>query len=161
MQIFCKLHFYLPKKGSFCDKNLKTPLQYPRSQKCTVHTKCLKKPAFGRSIPHKVQAPLVAQARKAGQFVIEMYDEDFSERIPAHHRGRRPCPRYGHSHLSDCRASTHKLALKNPETALSFWGHWGTRPTLSALGWAVCVGGGIGLAPLHPIAKALKEAGTG
>jgi len=30
----------------------------------------------------EVEAPLVAQERKAGQFVIVMYDEEFSERIP-------------------------------------------------------------------------------
>ena len=30
----------------------------------------------------KIEAPLIAQERKAGQFIILMVDQDFGERIP-------------------------------------------------------------------------------
>ncbi len=57
-------------------------------------------------------------------------------------------------------ASTHRLALKNPGDSIVLLGPLGNPTHIERFGWAVCVGGGIGLAPLHPIAKALKEAGN-
>jgi len=38
----------------------------------------------------EVEAPLVARERKAGQFVIVQYDEDYSERIPLTIADARP-----------------------------------------------------------------------
>ncbi|SLM17764.1 Sulfide dehydrogenase subunit beta [uncultured spirochete] len=108
----------------------------------------------------EVQAPLVAQERKAGQFVIVMYDEDFSERIPLTIADADPVRGTVTLIFQTVGASTHKLALKNPGDSIVLLGPLGNPTHIERFGWAVCVGGGIGLAPLHPIAKALKEAGN-
>jgi ferredoxin--NADP+ reductase len=55
-------------------------------------------------------------------------------------------------------ASTHKLALKEPGDEIVLLGPLGNPTHIETFGWAVCVGGGIGLAPLHPIVQALKAA---
>jgi len=108
----------------------------------------------------EVEAPLVARERKAGQFVIVMYDEDFSERIPLTIADADPVRGTVTLIFQTVGASTHKLALKNPGDSIVLLGPLGNPTHIERFGWAVCVGGGIGLAPLHPIAKALKEAGN-
>jgi len=108
----------------------------------------------------EVEAPLVAQERKAGQFVIVMYDENFSERIPLTIADADPVRGTVTLIFQTVGASTHKLALKNPGDTVVLLGPLGNPTHIERFGWAVCVGGGIGLAPLHPIAKALKEAGN-
>jgi len=108
----------------------------------------------------EVEAPLVARERKAGQFVIVMYDEDFSERIPLTIADADPVRGTVTLIFQTVGASTHRLALKNPGDSIVLLGPLGNPTHIERFGWAVCVGGGIGLAPLHPIAKALKEAGN-
>ncbi len=107
-----------------------------------------------------VEAPLVARERKAGQFVIVMYDENFSERIPLTIADADPVRGTVTLIFQTVGASTHRLALKNPGDSVVLLGPLGNPTHIERYGWAVCVGGGIGLAPLHPIAKALKEAGN-
>jgi len=108
----------------------------------------------------EVLAPLVAQQRKAGQFVIVMYDEDYSERIPLTIADADPAKGSVTLIFQTVGASTHKLALKEPGDAIVLLGPLGNPTHIERFGWAVCVGGGIGLAPLYPIVKALKEAGN-
>ncbi len=108
----------------------------------------------------EVLAPLVAQQRKAGQFVIVMYDEDYSERIPLTIADADPVKGTVTLIFQTVGASTHKLALKEPGDAIVLLGPLGNPTHIERFGWAVCVGGGIGLAPLYPIVKALKEAGN-
>jgi ferredoxin--NADP+ reductase len=108
----------------------------------------------------EVEAPLVARERKAGQFVIVQYDEDYSERIPLTIADADPVKGTVTLIFQTVGASTHKLALKEPGDEIILLGPLGNPTHIEKYGWAVCVGGGIGLAPLYPIAKALKEAGN-
>lgn len=108
----------------------------------------------------EVEAPLVARERKAGQFVIVMHDEEYSERIPLTIADADSVRGTVTLIFQTVGASTHKLALKNPGDEIVLLGPLGNPTHIERFGWAVCVGGGIGLAPLYPIAKALKEAGN-
>jgi len=107
-----------------------------------------------------VEAPLVARERKAGQFVIVQIDTDFAERIPLTIADADP----GRGSLTlvfqTVGATTHRLAAKEPGDEISLLGPLGNPTHIENFGHAVCVGGGIGLAPLHPIVQALKAAGN-
>ena len=108
----------------------------------------------------EVEAPLVARERKAGQFVIVQVDTDYAERIPltiADADAERGTVTLIFQAVG---ASTHKLSLKNPGDSIVLLGPLGNPTHIEKFGWAVCVGGGIGLAPLHPIVRALKAAGN-
>jgi ferredoxin--NADP+ reductase len=107
-----------------------------------------------------IDAPLVAKERKAGQFVIIQYDEDYSERIPLTIADADPEKGTVTIVFQTVGASTHRLALKEPGDGVVLLGPLGNPTHIEKFGWAVCVGGGIGLAPLHPIVEALKNAGN-
>jgi ferredoxin--NADP+ reductase len=58
-------------------------------------------------------------------------------------------------------ASTHKLAVKEPgDYVENILGPLGNPTHIAKFGTVVCVGGGIGVAPLYPIVQAMKEAGN-
>ena len=107
-----------------------------------------------------IEAPLVARERRAGQFVIVQCDEDYSERIPLTIADADPEAGTVTIIFQTVGASTHRLALKEPGDGIVLLGPLGNPTHIDNFGWAVCVGGGIGLAPLHPIVKALKAAGN-
>ncbi len=113
-----------------------------------------------------VEAPLVARSRRAGQFVIVMVDEEFGERIPLTIADADPEAGTITLIFQTVGATTMKLAKKNEGDFIaavlgplgkptSIRGENGEKP-----GRVVCVGGGIGVAPMHPIAQALKAAGN-
>lgn len=108
----------------------------------------------------EIEAPLVARERKAGQFVIVQYDEEYSERIPLTIADADPVRGTVTLIFQTVGASTHRLALKEPGDEIVLLGPLGNPTHIERFGWAVCVGGGIGLAPLYPIVVALKEAGN-
>ncbi len=108
----------------------------------------------------EVEAPLVARERKAGQFVIVQVDADYGERIPLTIADADPAAGTVSLIFQTVGASTHKLALKEPGDGIVLLGPLGNPTHIEEFGWAVCVGGGIGLAPLHPIVAALKAAGN-
>ena len=108
----------------------------------------------------EVEAPLVARERKAGQFVIVQVDADYGERIPLTIADANPKAGTVTLIFQTVGASTHKLALKEPGDSIVLLGPLGNPTHIEKFGWAVCVGGGIGLAPLHPIVQALKAAGN-
>jgi ferredoxin--NADP+ reductase len=107
-----------------------------------------------------ILAPKVARKRKAGQFVIlRLYEQ--GERIPLTIADADPeagtitviSQRAGKStaYLEDMPASQGILDVVGP------LGH----PTrIERYGHVVCIGGGIGIAPVHPIAQAMKRAGN-
>jgi ferredoxin--NADP+ reductase len=108
-----------------------------------------------------VEAPLVARSRKAGQFVIVSVDEDSGERIPLTISGADP--KKGSIRLIYQRvgkATSQMAELKEGEAMGYIVGPWGKPTHIELFGTVVCVGGGIGNAPLLPIATALKEAGN-
>jgi ferredoxin--NADP+ reductase len=108
----------------------------------------------------EVEAPLVARERKAGQFVIVQVDEDFGERIPLTIADADTVRGSVTLVFQTVGASTHKLAAKDVGDRITLLGPLGNPTHIERFGKAVCVGGGIGLAPLYPIVQALKAAGN-
>ncbi len=113
-----------------------------------------------------VEAPLVARERKAGQFIILMVDELMGERIPLTIADADAEKGTITLIFQTVGATTLKLSKMNEGDLLpAVLGPLG-RPTEirgangEKPGHVVCVGGGIGVAPMHPIAQALKAAGN-
>jgi len=108
----------------------------------------------------KVEAPAVARKARAGQFVIIRIDEK-GERIPLtiadwdREEGSITIV------FMEVGVTTRKLAqLKAGESFVNFVGPLGLPSHIEKFGTVVCVGGGVGVAPIFPIARALKEAGN-
>lgn len=109
-----------------------------------------------------IHAPLIAEERQAGQFIILQLDEQFGERIPLTIADADAASGEVRIIFQAVGASTKRLAQMNVGEALPvFLGPLG-RPTeiKKHEGAVVCVGGGIGVAPMHPIAQAMKAAGN-
>ena len=108
-----------------------------------------------------VEAPLIARERKPGQFVIVQRDSDFGERIPLTIADADTQAGTITMIFQTVGRSTHRLAELEPGQAIAnILGPLGRPTHVAKLGLAVCVGGGIGAAPLFPIAQALKKAGN-
>lgn len=108
-----------------------------------------------------IEADLIAQARKPGQFVIVTLRDDYSERIPLTIAGADA--KNGTIRLiwqKVGKTTTEMANLKPSDTIDSIVGPLGQPTHIEKLGKVVCVGGGIGNAPLLPIATAMKEAGN-
>ena len=109
----------------------------------------------------EIEAPLIAQARQPGQFVIIGINNEYSERIPLTIAGADP--QKGTIQLIWQRVgkTTAELSeMKVGDTIVNVAGPLGKATHLQKFGTVVCVGGGIGNAPLLPIATALKEYGN-
>jgi ferredoxin--NADP+ reductase len=108
-----------------------------------------------------VEAPLIAQAAKPGQFVIIAINTEYSERIPLTIADADP--EKGTIHLIWQRVgkTTAELAdMQTDDQIANVVGPLGKPTHIENFGTVVCVGGGIGNASLLPIAKALKKAGN-
>ncbi len=109
----------------------------------------------------RVHAPLIAEERKPGQFVIVQIDSNFGERIPLTIADADL--REGSITLifQTVGKTTLKLAaLKEGDAIENLLGPLGRPTHIEKLGTVVCIGGGIGVAPLHPIAQGYKQAGN-
>jgi ferredoxin--NADP+ reductase len=107
-----------------------------------------------------VSAPLIARRRKAGQFVIVRIDET-GERIPLTIADADPDQGTITLVVQTVGKSTAQMAtLSAGETLLDVVGPLGAPTHIANYGTAVIIGGGIGIAPAHPIAQALKQAGN-
>jgi len=109
----------------------------------------------------EIEASLIARARKPGQFVIISINSEYSERIPLTIADADP--EKGTIRLIWQRVgkTTAELAdMKTGEKIANVVGPLGKPTHLKNFGTVVCVGGGIGNAPLLPITKALKKAGN-
>ncbi|MFN7087218.1 MAG: sulfide/dihydroorotate dehydrogenase-like FAD/NAD-binding protein [Burkholderiales bacterium] len=109
----------------------------------------------------KVRHPLMAKAAKAGQFVIVM-EHEHGERIPLtiadydRNEGTitlviQAVGKTTREMQQNCRAGTRLYAVVGPMGIPSHIG--GARKV-------VCVGGGLGVAPIFPQARAYKESGA-
>jgi len=108
-----------------------------------------------------IEAPLVARAGKPGQFVIISINNEYSERIPLTIADADP--QKGTIRLIWQRVgkSTAEMAdMQAGQTIANIAGPLGHPTEIENFGTVICVGGGIGNAPLLPIAKALKETGN-
>jgi ferredoxin--NADP+ reductase len=109
----------------------------------------------------KVRAPEIARNRKAGQFVIVQIDAEYGERIPLTIADANADDGWIALVFQTVGATTHRLALKNPgDEIVAILGPLGRPTHIAKVGSVVCVGGGIGVAPLYPIVKAYKAAGN-
>ncbi len=107
-----------------------------------------------------VSAPLIAEACRPGQFIILQVSND-GERIPLTIADSNREKGSITLIFQTVGKTTHLLAeLKKGDPILNLVGPLGKPTHIEKVGTAVCVGGGIGVAPLYPIAKAMKAIGN-
>jgi ferredoxin--NADP+ reductase len=105
-----------------------------------------------------VDAPLVAKHHKPGQFVI-IRVTDHGERIPLTIADADPVMGTITLIVQAVGKTTREMAMLRPGNALhDIVGPLGKPTHIQRFGTVLCVGGGIGTAPLYPIAKGMKEA---
>ena len=126
-----------------------------------MHT-ILEKRQFSEEVFYlRVTAPEIARNRRAGQFVLVQIDTDYGERIPLTIADANAAEGWIALVFQTVGATTHKLALKGVGDKIeAILGPLGRPTHITKVGTVVCVGGGIGVAPLYPIVKAYKEAGN-
>lgn len=108
----------------------------------------------------KIEAPDIAKKAKAGQFVVIRVDEK-GERIPLTLADWDAKEGTLSLVAMQVGTSTYKLhSLKSGEYILNLVGPLGLPSEIENYGTVVCVAGGVGVAPVYPIAKALKQAGN-
>lgn len=108
----------------------------------------------------EVHAPHVARKARAGQFVIVRIN-DFGERIPLTIADYDREAGTVTIIFQEVGKSTMQLGKMQPgEELSSFAGPLGHPTEVHNYGTVVCVGGGVGIAPIYPIARSLKEAGN-
>lgn len=123
--------------------------------------KIISKRFFSENVAELVlEAPLIARSRRAGHFVMVRVDEH-SERMPLTiadadiERGTITLvvQRMGVS-------SSKLVALEPGDEVANLVGPLGKATTIKQFGTVVCACGGVGAAPMLPIARALKQAGN-
>ena len=108
----------------------------------------------------EIEAPLIAKARKAGHFVIVRVDEK-GERIPLTIADSNVEKGTITLVVQKVGVSSSKLcALNVGDSVLDIVGPLGRATHIDKFGTVVCAGGGVGVAPMLPIIKAMKEAGN-
>jgi len=108
----------------------------------------------------KIKAPLVAKKAQAGQFVILRIDEK-GERIPLTIADFDKKDGSITIIFMEVGKTTKQLgALNVGDFLLNFVGPLGQPTEIKKYGTVVCIGGGVGIAPLYPIVKELKKAGN-
>lgn len=123
--------------------------------------KILEKEHFSEKVVKLVvEAPMIARSRRPGHFVIVICDE-IGERIPLTiadadvERGTITLV------VQAIGESTTKICALQPGDFLhDVAGPLGRATEIKNYGTVVCCGGGVGVAPLLPIIKAMKEAGN-
>ncbi len=107
-----------------------------------------------------VCAPHIAAKHRAGEFVIVRCCEN-GERIPLTIADSNPDAGTITLISQTVGCATRQLAaVPQGEPLLDVAGPLGTPTHIEKFGAVVCVGGGIGVAPLHPITKAMRHAGN-
>ncbi|MFZ5688158.1 MAG: sulfide/dihydroorotate dehydrogenase-like FAD/NAD-binding protein [Bacillota bacterium] len=108
----------------------------------------------------EIAAPAVAAKAQAGQFIILRINEK-GERIPLTIADFDRTKGTITTIFQEVGASTRELGwLEEGDGVLDFVGPLGLPSEIEDFGSVVCVGGGVGVAPVLPIARALKEAGN-
>jgi ferredoxin--NADP+ reductase len=123
--------------------------------------KILKKETLAPSLKlYEIEAPLVARKAMAGQFII-LRTQSEGERIPLtiadfnREKGTITCV------FQEVGKTTRELGTLNAGDCIrDFVGPLGIPSHIENYGRVVCVGGGVGVAPVYPIARALKAAGN-
>lgn len=123
--------------------------------------KIIRKEQFSENVfLFEIEAPLIAKSRKAGNFIILRVDKN-GERIPltiADANTKKGTitivvQRVGLSSFKLC-------SLNEGDIIADVVGPLGNPTHIENFGTVVCAGGGVGVAPMLPIIKALKAAGN-
>lgn len=108
----------------------------------------------------KVAAPEVAKKAQAGQFVVVRLDEK-GERIPLTFADWDAKEGTVTIIFMEVGTTTRRLArMKAGDYIVDFVGPLGVPTHVEKFGTVLCVAGGVGVAPIVPIARALKQAGN-
>jgi len=108
----------------------------------------------------RVRAPEIARRRRPGQFVALRINE-YGERFPLTIVDSNPQEGSITLIVQEVGLSTGLLCQMGVgDSILDVVGPLGHPTDIALYGTCVCVGGGIGVAPLFPIAKGLKQAGN-
>ena len=123
--------------------------------------KIVEKEFFSENVAKIVlEAPEIAKSRKAGHFVIIRLDEK-GERIPLTIADGDPEKGTITLVVQKVGVTSAKLlAMKEGDEILDVVGPLGHPTHIDNFGTVLCAGGGVGVAPMLPIIKALKEAGN-
>ena len=123
--------------------------------------KIISKEQFSEKVfKFEVEAPLIAQSRKAGHFVIIRVDEK-GERMPLTIAGADLPKGTITLVVQEVGLSSTKLCRLNAgDYILDVVGPLGQATHIENFGTVVCAGGGVGVAPMLPIIQALKAAGN-
>jgi ferredoxin--NADP+ reductase len=108
-----------------------------------------------------VEAPLIAEERQPGQFIILQTDLETGERIPltiADASKEKGTITLIFQSVGKTTTDLSKFSAGDDIPVLT--GPLGSPTHIENFGHAVCVCGGIGAAPIYPIAQALKNAGN-
>ena len=109
----------------------------------------------------KIEAVNIARNRKPGQFVIVQIDIDYGERIPLTIADANADEGWIAIVFQAIGATTLRLSTLNAgDNIAALLGPLGQPTHIEKKGTVVCVGGGIGVAPLHPIVQGHKAAGN-
>jgi len=105
----------------------------------------------------EIEAPLIAKKAKAGQFVVIIVNE-YGERIPL------TIADYDSSQgiislvtMSVGKTTCMLSKLRRGDSIRDVVGPLGKQSDIKRFGKVICVGGGVGIAPVMPIAKSLKN----
>ena len=108
----------------------------------------------------EIDQPLIARKVQPGQFVVVRHNEK-GERIPL------TVADYDSDHgtitiiFQEVGKSTYEMGeLTVGDTLLDVVGPLGQPSEIANYGTVVCIGGGVGIAPVYPITRALKDAGN-
>jgi ferredoxin--NADP+ reductase len=108
----------------------------------------------------RVEAPAVARKAQAGQFVVIRVDE-VGERIPLTLADWDEKEGTVTLVAMQVGTSTYKLSSLNAgDSILNLVGPLGLPSEIENFGNVVCIGGGVGIAPVYPITRSLKKAGN-
>jgi len=109
----------------------------------------------------RLEAPLIAEERKAGQFIILQVNDNYGERIPL--TIANADTEEGSITIIFQRVGKTTIELSQMQEGDDIphlVGPLGMPTHIEKLGKVVVVGGGIGVAPAFPIAQAMKAAGN-
>ena len=123
--------------------------------------KIIRKKYFSENVVElQVEAPLIAKSRRAGHFVIVRVDEQ-GERMPLTISD-------ADIHLGTINLVVQKIGVSSTKLCnlevgdqiADLVGPLGKATNIQSYGTVVCACGGVGAAPMLPIASALKQAGN-
>ncbi|MDH7498556.1 MAG: sulfide/dihydroorotate dehydrogenase-like FAD/NAD-binding protein, partial [Syntrophomonadaceae bacterium] len=107
-----------------------------------------------------VEAAEIARKAKPGQFIVLRINEE-GERIPLTIADFDPVAGTVTIIFQEVGRTTEVLGtLEEGDCILDFVGPLGLPSHIEAVGTVVCVGGGVGVAPVYPVARALHQAGN-